>query len=179
MLGWFQRHPGERLLVALYDNELSSARRSGVLNHLKQCRRCQRRLLQIEQNWSRLEALKSAASENLPYSEKEFVSKIQASILARIAADHTVSASQKTAAFTDTEAKRQIAAALGVYIGRRAADALLQADRTSPVSNKDGLASARSAMQILIGRKGARAIETKLHRIMSRLPESTGGSSAV
>jgi hypothetical protein len=177
LINWFHRHPGESVLLSLHDNEASPARRSRILAHLKQCPSCQDRLTQIEENWKRLKEWKSAASENSALSEKELASKIQASIHAWSEANRPASTSRENLATIKAEANRQIAAVLGVYLGRRAADALLRTNNTLQFSAKEELAGAQSALRILIGRKSATAIEMKLHRIMNRMPESAGRSS--
>jgi anti-sigma factor RsiW len=176
LIEWFRRHPGESLLVSLHDNEISPSHRSRIQAHLKQCPRCQDRLAQIEQDWKKLGELRSAASED-PLSEMEMVSGIQAAIHEWRETNQPASSSRKSLTLTQAETDRQIAAVLGVYLGRRAADALLKANRTAQYSNQEILANAQSALRILIGRKGATAIEMKLHRIISRMQESAGGSS--
>jgi hypothetical protein len=171
LIDGFRRHPGESQLVSLNDNEIPPSLRSKILAHLKQCRRCQDRLMQIEQDWKKLEQLRSTSINNASLSEEDLVSNIQASIHAWGEANQPASASRRTRSLDEA------AAVLGVYLGRRAADAMLQASGTSQPTNKENLASAQSALRILIGRRSATAIEMKLHRIMRRIPESAGGSS--
>jgi hypothetical protein len=171
----FRQHPGESLLISLHDNETSPSQRSQILTHLKQCPRCQDRLSRIEQDWKQLEELRLAAGTSVSLSETELASKIQESIHKWSEANRPASAARETLPISKAEAERQIADVLGVYLGRRAADAILHAGQTTQFSNKDSLAGACSALRILIGRKSATAIEMKLHRIMSRMPESAGG----
>jgi hypothetical protein len=168
-------HPGDSLLVSLHDNELSPSRRSRVLTHLKKCRHCRDRLMQIDLDWRQLEELRLAANRQ-PLSDTELISGIQASIHACSEATPQP-ASQEDLEKVQAETNCNVAAALGVYIGRRAADAMVRANGTSLFSNRKNLASAQSTLRILIGRKSAAAIETKLHRIMNRMPESAGRSS--
>jgi hypothetical protein len=127
--------------------------------------------MQIEQDWQQLEELRSASINNASLSEEDLVSGIQAFIHAGSEVHPPASPAR------ETQSLDQAAAVLGVYLGRRAADAMLQASGTSRLTNKENLASAKSALRTLIGRRSATAIEMKLHRIMRRIPESAGGSS--
>ena len=178
LIEWFQRHPGESLLISLHDNEISPSRRPRILAHLKRCPLCQDRFAKIMHDWNQLEKLKSAASESSSLSEDGLVSKIQGSIHAWNETNQPPSFSQENQTLSRAEVEHPIAAVLGVYIGRRAANAMLHASGTTEFSNMENLAGAGSPLQILIGRKSAAAVESKIHRILSRLAESPGGSSA-
>jgi hypothetical protein len=169
--GWqaievFRRHPSDRLLIALHDGELPEGKRVRALLHLERCTSCRLRSSQIGLDWCRLLELNSSDLAGLNITGQEIAARVQ-SVIHDWSKEHPVR----------TEAARRIENVLGVYLGKRAAAALLQERGASQDPVQDALASAGSTLRILLGNKSAAAIEAKLLQITGRTPESAGGSS--
>jgi hypothetical protein len=161
----FRRHPSNRILTALHDGVLPERKRVRTQSHLDQCASCRLQASRIDQDWDQLVELNSADWADMKFAEQETIARVQASIHAW-SAGHPVPA----------EAARRIEDVLGIYLGRRAAAALSQERGASQDSVRDALASAGSTLGILLGKKGATAIESKLLRILGRAPGSAGRS---
>jgi hypothetical protein len=172
IIGWRCGRPSDRLLLLLHDREISDRQRARVQKHLLQCPRCRERFEQIAQDWKRLAAMNSAAGANSALAEEVLAARVRSSIDAWSAANLSAGAAPGTQTFEQIEAERQVATVLGVYLGQRAADALLREGGTSQILKKEGIASAEAALRILLGRKAATAIEDRLAKITNRLPES-------
>ncbi len=177
MTAWHWGYPSEGLLISLQDGMISEKRRARVERHLKRCARCRARASQLAQDWKDFAELSLSAAAEPSSVQEELIAKIQASIHAWSEANLPASSQQEHQAFAQTETDRRIADVLGIYLGKRAAAALFHAEGASPASRQESLAHAKSALRILLGRKGATAVEEKLLKIMNHLPESSGGST--
>jgi anti-sigma factor RsiW len=171
-------HPSDSLLLSLHDGEISDKRRGRLEAHLNRCPRCQARAARMAQDWRDFAELTLAADAGPASAEEELITKIQSSIHAWSAANLPASSQPEAQAFAQTETGRQVAAVLGVYLGQRAAAALLHAGGTAQISKQQSVAQFGSTLRVLLGRQSARAVEKKLLRIMSQLPDSAGGPSA-
>ncbi len=177
LTGWIHRHPDDGVLLALHDGELSEPRRARALSHLEHCLRCRARAAQIGQEWECLSGRRAAAGRVSDSREADLLVKIQASIHAWSAANIVTAPPQAAEVFARTEAGRQMALVLGIYLGQRAAAALLEAGGAVPPSRSGCLATAESTLTALLGRRGTSAVEAKLHWIMEHFPESAVQSS--
>jgi hypothetical protein len=74
------------------------------------------------------------------------------------------------------EMDRRLAAVLKIYLGQRAAAALLQPGETTESSRQERRAGAEAALLTLLGRKGFAAVEMRLLKILER-PKSANESS--
>ncbi len=178
LVTWHWGSPSDGELLALQDNELSGKRQARIQAHLKRCGRCRERAERIAREWSEFVALNEAASANPPFSEDELIAEIQSPIKAWSRANLPPPKETERLVLTKTEAERQAVAGLGLYIGQRAAKALLQGMEDSESSRKEKLAQAESTLRALIGRKNAAAVVEKITRIMAQHSESAGQSLA-
>ena len=121
--------------------------------------------------------LASKTSNEPTFSEKELIANTLASIRAWRATNLLVPSAQTPQSFMQTESGRQIADVLGVYLGRRAVDSLLQPGEASKITGEESIEGAESVLRVLIGRRGATAIEAKILRMMNQRPESNSESS--
>lgn len=144
----FRRHPSERLLISLHDGEISRWCRRRIERHLQKCSNCKERIARINRDWAYLSKLNGVVAPEVP--ENGLVESVHASIA--VSADPAAMA-------------RRMEAVLEVYLGKRAAAALLKGERTD--SAQDGIAKAESMLRILLGNRSAAAIESKLLRIRS------------
>ena len=171
------RHPSESLLLSLHVGEISDRRRERLQAHLKQCLRCQARAAQMARDWRDFTELTLAADASPAFAEEELITKVQSSIRGWSAANLPASSQPETQPFAQTEVGQQVAAVLAVYLGQRAASALLHAGRATQISKQEKLAQAEWTLRVLLGRQGAKAVEKKLLRIMNQLPDSASGPS--
>jgi len=167
---WFRIHPGRGVLLSLQHGELSGKRRVRTLSHLEACSRCRARAARIEQEWKRFAELAAAEAINPGFKEEELIARIQDSIRAWSEANVTPSQAQT---LSEAEARCQLEALLEVYLGKRAAAALVGTLGASPSSRQETLAAADSALAALLGRKGATAVSARLQRIMAQALAST------
>jgi anti-sigma factor RsiW len=167
---WSWRHPSRGVLLSLQDGELSGRRRARILSHLEGCSRCRANAARIKQEWKRIAALASTEGADPVPDENDLLARIQASIRAWSATSLT---RPQTQTLSEAEARRQMEAVLEVYLGKRAAIALLQAHGVSPSSRQDTLTAVDSALAALLGRKGATVVSARLRRIVDQVPEST------
>jgi anti-sigma factor RsiW len=172
IVGWHCGRPSDHLLLLLHDGEISDRRRARVQRHLHRCPRCRERMARIAQDLKDLSAMNSNAGANATLAEEILVAKVRSSIDAWSAANLPDGSAPGTQTFEQIEAGRQVAAVLGVYLGQRAANALLREGGTSQISKQEGIASAEATLRILLGRKAATAVGEKLAKIINRLPES-------
>jgi anti-sigma factor RsiW len=175
---WHWGAPGDGELLALHDGELSEKRRTQIQKHLMHCPRCRDRSAQIVQDWNNFASLNSDSVPNPPSSEEAMILDIQASIRAWSEANLPFTPATKNYALTPAEAERQAIAVLGLYIGQRAAKAILQGIDASEASKQEKLAHAESTLRTLLGRKSATAVIEKLARIMGKLSEPTSSAPA-
>jgi anti-sigma factor RsiW len=168
MTKWYWRHPSERLLLLLRDGEIPDRHRFRIQAHLKHCPECQSRAAQIDQDWKYLAELNAAATADPAFSEEEQIKTIRASIHAWSSINFPDFSAQTKPQFAQTETGMQIEAVLGVYIGQRAAAALLRMGEASQDSKPESIANAESILGTLLGRKGATAVKAKLLRIMDQ-----------
>ena len=178
IMAWHWGSPSDGQLLALQDGELSGKRRASVQAHLEQCSQCRERAARIAQDLNAIAALSSAAAAKSPTGEQELIADVQASIRAWSEANLPPTPDQAKQALSPTEAERQAVAILGLYIGQRAAKALLQGIDASEASKKEKLAQAESTLRVLLGNKSAAAVVEKLAGIMGQLSESAGQSPA-
>ena len=174
---WYRRHPDDGMLLSLHDGELSADRRARVQVHLKQCARCRHRAEQIAKDWNRLVEWNRSTAAFERFDQEQLTAKVRTSIDAFKAASlvaHSAGSSQRA---PQAAAERQVAEILAVYLGRRAAAALLHAHRASSDSQQEGLRDAESVLRILLGEKPAAAIEAMICRIINQIPRSACGSS--
>jgi anti-sigma factor RsiW len=177
MGAWHWGYPSDGQLLSLCDGELSDEPRVRIQAHLNQCPGCRERAAQIAQDWKDFAELSWAARAKPVFAEDALTAGIHASIHAWRMANLPAAGAQTTQASAQAEADRQAAAVLGVYIGQRAAHALLHGIDTSQASRQKKLAQAESTLRVLLGRKSAAAVVVKLAGLMGRLSESAGGSS--
>jgi len=173
---WRWRHPSDSRLLAFHDGELSGKHRERVQAHLNRCPRCLERAAQIAQDWKDFAELSAATAEKPPFAEGELIAKIKASVHEWRAADLPASPQQE---FAQTATGRQVTAMLAIYLGQRAANALLNGIETSEISKQEKLAQAASTLRVLLGRKSAAAVVEKLLRIMGPISESAIKGSAL
>jgi anti-sigma factor RsiW len=172
---WLGRHPGEDLLMALHDGELSGERLSRILSHIDKCPDCRLRSDRIERSWSLLAESHSAAGDNPSFPQEMLLSSIRDAIHTWSAANLSMQ-SHETEAFFQSEAGRRMAFVLGIYLGRQAAAALLGTGHATPPSKRECLVRAGSTLSALLGARGAMAVEAQLLRIIDQLPESAAQS---
>lgn len=172
---WRWRHPNDGRLLAFHDGELSGKLRERVQAHLNLCPRCLERAAQIAQDWKYFAELGAATAEKPPFAEGELIARIQSSIHAWSAANLPASPEQE---FAQIATGRQATAMLGIYLGQRAANALLNGIEASEISRQEKLAQAASTLRVLLGRKSAAAVVEKLLGIMGPISESSGKPSA-
>jgi anti-sigma factor RsiW len=161
-LQWFYQHPGDSQILSFLHGELPDERRSFMVKHLDQCHRCHTRLMQLEQEWKHFAELNTASTATSSLEEKELIAKIQDALHDRPK--------------SGPEMDRQLAAVLKIYLGQRAATALLQPGETAAASQQERLAGAEAALLTLLGRKGFAAVEMKLLKILES-PKSANESS--
>jgi hypothetical protein len=159
---WFRRHPSDEELTLFVDKELKEERLVYLRQHFNQCDRCRARWTRLEQEWKNLAAMSADTNAQYPIPNEELLKKIQAAIH-----DHNVSGS---------ETDQKVAAVLGIYLGRRAAEAILKGE-ASASARREKIVGAEAALSALLGRKGYAAVETRLVSIMNEGPESLGESS--
>ncbi len=176
LVTWHWGAPSDGDLLALQDNELSVERRARIQAHLNRCARCRERAERIARKWGEFAAFHQTASANPPFSEDELIAVIQSSIRAWRDANLPPPPEAERLVLTKTEAERQAVAVLGLYIGQRAAKALLQGIEDSESARKEKLAQAESTLRALLGRKNAAAVVEKIARIMAQHSESAGQS---
>jgi anti-sigma factor RsiW len=169
------RHPNDSRLLAFHDGELSGERRARIQAHLNLCPRCLERAAQITQDWKDFAESISATAEKPPFEKGKLIDKIQASVHAWSAANLPASPEQE---FVQTETGRQVTAMLAIYLGQRAAKALIDGIEASEFSRQEKLAQAASTLRVLLGHKSAAAVVEKLVGIMGPLSESAGKPSA-
>jgi hypothetical protein len=167
---WSWRHPSRGVLLSLQDGELSGKSWARVLSHLEGCARCRARAAQIELECKRFAALASAEGADALPNGNDLLARIQDSIRAWSATNLTRPQAQT---LSEAEARRQMEAVLEVYLGKRAAIALLQAHGVSPSTRQETLTAVDSALAALLGHRGATVVSARLRRIMDRVPEST------
>ena len=175
---WHWGAPSDGELLALHDGELTGKRRTQIQEHLKRCARCRDRSAQIAEDWNNFTSLNSDSIANSSSSEEGLILDIQASIRAWSEANLPFAPATKDYALTPAEAERQAIAVLGLYIGQRAAKAMLQGIDTSEASKQEKLAQAESTLSTLLGRKSATAVIEKLARILGPLSEPTSRAPA-
>jgi len=173
---WLGGHPADGVLFALQDGQLSGRRLTRAHAHLKKCRRCRNKAAQMAREWKRVVDSGPAPGFASAIAEKELLARIRGSIRASYPAEEGLPQPQ-AAAFAQTEAGRQMAAVLGVYLGKRAAGALLNAGESDTPSKQECLAAAGSALTALLGRKGAAAVEARFRWIIDHCPDSAARSS--
>lgn len=161
-LQWFYRHPGDSRILSFLEGELQDKRHAYMAKHIKECNRCHTKLVQMEQDWKHFAELNTASAADPFFEEKELIAKIQDSL-------HDQPKS-------GPEMDRQLASVLGIYLGQRAARALLQPGETTESSRQERLAGAEAALLTLLGRKGFAAVEMRLLKILER-PKSANESS--
>ncbi|HYK89448.1 MAG TPA: hypothetical protein VE398_11805 [Acidobacteriota bacterium] len=166
-------HPADNVLVMLNDAELRDKSRERSLSHLENCGRCQERVSQIAHEW-KIIAQVWRADADAAGADRE-LAEIQSTINSWITADG-VPISQPSQPFAQTPTGRQVSAVLGIYLGHRAAAALLEAGGAAPRSRQQYLMAADTALTALLGRKGAAAVGAKLLRIMDQFSESVAQS---
>jgi len=176
LVTWHWGSPSDGELLALQDNELSVKHRVRIQAHLKRCGRCRERAERIAREWSEFAAFTETASAKSPFSEDELIADIQSSIRAWSDANLPPPPEDERLVLTKAEAERQAVAVLGLYIGQRAAKALLQGIDASESARKEKLAQAESTLRALLGQKNAAAVMEKLTRITGPLSESAGQS---
>ncbi len=142
------QHPGERLLIAYHDGEVSDKVRARIHDHLQRCFECQSKAAQISQEWTHLSALNAAIETGI--SKAELAESMQNTIRMAPGSD---------------DARKQMAAVLEVYLGKRAAAAVLTGQVAPGAHAYDGLESADALLRTLLGKKSAKAIESRLVRI--------------
>jgi hypothetical protein len=163
----FRRHPSDRMLIALHDGQISEGRSARLRRHLDKCPTCRTRSSQIQCDWDLLAKVNSAENRILSIAEQALVSRVHDSIR-----------DWKTEHPDWTDTEHRMEHVLGVYLGKRAAAALVQGSNALQDPGQDHLASAGSTLRILLGKKSAVAIESTLLRIMGQASESTSESSS-
>jgi hypothetical protein len=138
--------------------DLGAKRPASMKRHIDRCDHCRMRLARLEQEWKQLAEMRAHSF----ISEEELLAKIQSAIRTQIA--------------SGMEKDRKIAAVLGVYLGQRAAEAIIKGE-TSESERRKKIAGAEAALSILLGRRGFAAVETRIDSIMNEQPESQGESS--
>ncbi len=177
LVTWHWGSPSDGDLLALRDNEISDKRRVRVEAHLKQCASCRERAARIAREWDEFAAISANAAARPSFAEDELIADIQASIRAWSEANLPPPAQTAKRALSSSEAERQAVAVLGLYIGQRAAKALLQGIDASETARKEKLAQAESTLCALLGQKSAAAVMEKLSNLLGPLSESTGRSA--
>lgn len=162
LLQWFHQHPGDSQILSFLHGELPEERRAFMVKHLNKCHRCHTKMIQLEQEWKHFAELNTAVTANPVFEEKELITKIQDALHDRLK--------------SGPEMDRQLASVLGIYLGQRAAAALLQPGKTTASSRQERLAGAEAALLTLLGRKGFAAVEMRLLKILER-PKSANVSS--
>jgi hypothetical protein len=162
----FRRHPSDRRLAALHDGQIQEGQRARAQRHLDRCPACRLRAERIGRDLAILADVNFAEAKNLSIDEQALVAGVQDSIR-----------SWRAEYLNRTEVTRRIEDVLGVYLGKRAAAALMQCGSVLQDSGQDSLANAGSTLRVLLGEKSARAVEARLLRIIKQVPESAGKSS--
>jgi anti-sigma factor RsiW len=174
---WFGGHPSDGRLFSLRDGALSDRQRACVTEHLKKCDRCRAKTAQMEREWKRFAELSAVSNIKSSIEENELLAKIRSDIRAWSNANPSPLSSLPANDFEKTETGHKVAAVLSIYLGNRAAAALLQTNETPERERAGKLIGAERTLSILLGRKCAAAIDLKLRRIMEELPKSTCESS--
>lgn len=157
VLEFARRHPSDRVLTAMRDGALPDRQLTRVLAHMDRCTACRLRAGRISLEWDELVELNSAGTEDSKAAEQELVARIQAAVRA-----------WNDGQPAQANASRKIEDVLGVYLGKRAAAALLHERAAVDDSLQDIIGSAGSTLRILLGKKSTTVIESKLLKIIGR-----------
>jgi len=174
---WRWWHPSDARLLSLQDGEMNDRSSARTRVHLQQCSYCRTRAAQIADELKNIAILNAALNPADVLSQEEFTKKIQASIHERLPAPSGTSPAQWREGLTQIDARRQVAAVLETYLGRRATSVILRKNTSTPVSEKRSLEQVWPVLSTLLGRKSATALETKLLRMAGQFPKSSGSSS--
>jgi hypothetical protein len=162
-------HPGDRQFLLCLDNELSDKCRAIIVRHLERCDPCRARMAQMEEEWRFL--AESASSTTAKAFEGSPL------ILDIMAAAHAQVLVSKQTDPDKAERDRRLKAVLSIYLGQRAVTALFQTDEVTSLSRRERLAGAEAALLTFLGRKGYKAVEMRLLKILEELPKPVSSPS--
>ncbi len=170
---WLRGHPSDGTLFALQDGQLAGSRKTRAYTHLANCPACREKAVQMELDWKSVDdAYRTPGSDFVP-AEDELLASIRNALRASDPAEDVLAAPQ-AAAFAQTEAGRRMAGVLGIYLGQRAAAALLDAGGNN--SKQECLTAAGNALTELLGQKGAAAVQARISWIVDHCAESSAQS---
>ena len=175
---WLRGHPSDGTLFALQDGQLAGRRKTRAYTHLANCPACREKAAQMEREWESVVGVCRTPDSDFVPAEDEILASIRDAIRASSPAEDFLTAPQG-AVFAQTEAGRRMAGVLGIYLGQRAAAALLDAGGNNPQSKQECLAAAENALTALLGQKGASAVQVRIRWIVDHCADSGAQSSTL
>ena len=161
----FLFHPNDSILQAYVDEELKTPAISVIVGHLEHCRFCQKQVSRLREAFQRFQEMQAPSDPGEKLSLAEGLVGIQEAIQAWRKQNPTLD-SQRWDAVAQLESTReQLSEEIGVYLGSKMTQALLQDLGKTLEDNQKFIQTAEPMLAAFFGNRAA----ARVHQITSRI----------
>ena len=164
----FLFHPNDSILQAYVDEELKTPAISVIVGHLEHCRCCQRQVSRLKEAFQRFQEMQALSDPKEKLSLAEGLVRVQKAIQDWRKENQTMNPRRWEDAAQLESTREQLSEEIGVYLGSKMTQALLQDLGKTLEDNQKFIQIAEPMLAAFFGNRAAARVHQITFRIASR-----------
>jgi hypothetical protein len=169
----FLFHPNDSILQAYVDKELKTSAISVIVGHLEHCLFCQSQVSRLKETFQRFQEMQMTSDPREKLSLAEGLVKVQNAMQDWRRQDQTMDPQRWEAAAQLESTREQLSEEIGVYLGSKMTQALLQDLGKTLEDNQKFILSAEPMLAAFFGKRAAARVHQITFRIASQKERSS------
>lgn len=166
-------HPNDSILQAYVDEELKTPASAVIVGHLEHCRFCQKQVSRLREAFQRFQDMQARSDPGEELSLAEGLARVRAAIQDWRKQNQTVDPQPWEAAAQLESTREQLSEEIGVYLGSKMTQALLQDLGKTLEDNQKFIQIAEPILAAFFGNRAAARVHQITFRIASQKERSS------